>query len=390
MTDRVDILIVGAGPVGLYLGCLLAERSISFVIVDSRAERTGHSRSIGIHPPALEMMERIGIADELIAAGVCVSGGVAFGNRRRLGRLSFDSCPPPYRFVLSLPQHETETILENRLECLAPGRIRRNMVFQDFSQDDSRVRSRMLFGDTEQLIESRILVGCDGISSTVRTAAGIAWDGGAYPDTYIMGDFSDNTSFGTDAAIFLHQDGLVESFPLPAGLRRWVVKTASHQSDPMVEEFVDTVHSRTGLRPDAESNIMLSAFGVQHRIASTFAKGRIFLAGDAAHIISPIGGQGMNLGWMDAHELAFRLDLIIGTGKKASIATNETLMAQAPEYTSTGHRAAAKAMRRASFNMRLGRRQSWVLPRNLLVDLILHTPMVSFFARRFSMRGVLE
>ena len=135
--------------------------------------------------------------------------------------------------------------------------------------------------------------------------------GNAYPDTYLMGDFADSTELGADAGIYLTDVGLVESFPLPGGKRRWVAKTDTYLPAPTPEMLARLVLERLEHRLPTHTNTMLSAFGVQSYLAKTFVSGRILLAGDAAHVLSPIGGQGMNLGWLDAAAAAAALDEIL-------------------------------------------------------------------------------
>jgi 2-polyprenyl-6-methoxyphenol hydroxylase-like FAD-dependent oxidoreductase len=379
MNNSPDIVIVGGGPVGLLLGCLLAGKGISFIILERRQQRSRHSRSIGIHPPSLEILESVDVAEEMISRGITIPGGIAFGNRMRLGRLSFETCPGPYRFVLSLPQTETEAILENRL---GPGSLIRGATVTGIDADSEFVITTYtdeISGRTSS-VESKVLIGCDGAYSTVREKAGFDWDGGPYPDTYLMGDFEDSTDFGSDATVFLTDAGLVESFPLPGLLRRWVVKTDLLRPAATPGDLSELVFQRTGLAPDPESNSMISAFGVQHYMANPFCRDRIFLAGDAAHVISPIGGQGMNLGWMDA--------LMLVDDLESTLCGDAALGQVADQYNRSRRRAAEKAMRRALFNMNAGRRHRHPRLKYAIVRAVLNTPSRHIFSRLFSMRGL--
>jgi 2-polyprenyl-6-methoxyphenol hydroxylase-like FAD-dependent oxidoreductase len=203
-----------------------------------------------------------------------------------------------------------------------------------------------------------------------------------------MGDFADGTCLGPDAALFLAAAGIVESFPLPGALRRWVVRLdktdtariTAPRSRPDARWLAERVRERTGIRIDAGSNSMLSSFGVRSRLARRMVAGRTVLVGDAAHEISPIGGQGMNLGWLDAVALA---PLAVAAVQGAEVG------AQLQRFECNRRRAAVRATRQAEINMALGRPLCGALLRirNNAIAAAAAVPAVnSFVARRFTMQ----
>lgn len=376
--EATDVVIVGAGPVGLLLGCLLLRRGIACRVLERRAAPGAHSRSIGIHPPALEIFEELGLAERFIAEGHRIVRGHAWVNRRRVGTVSFAGCPPPYRFVLTLPQYRTEALLETCLRALDPTALVRGAEVRHASLANGSARVRYRRNGESSGITGSFVVGCDGMQSAIRRAANIAFPGGEYPDAYVMADFED-TARREDADIYLHQDGLIESFPLPQGRRRWVVKTDGLLPHCRREDIVEPVRDRLGVDLSGCSHFMLSAFGVQYHLATSFAKGRLALAGDAAHVISPIGGQGMNLGWLDARQLADALSM---SGDR------EGPLEALRRYGARRRTAAVRARRRGEFNMALGRRFSRPLLRRALLRAMLSPPAVGRMARVFTMRGL--
>ena len=379
--SEVQVVIVGGGPVGLFLGCRLAQLGISFRVLEQRPHPVQHSRSIGIHPPSLEKLEELGLADALIEKGIQVKRGHAFANTRYLGSLEFSSCPAPYTFVLALPQYETEALLERRLCKLAPGSLLRGVQVTDLKHANDAVQLTFRHGEGQsETISADFVVGCDGKDSTVRQLSGISFSGSAYPDTYLMGDFADSTELGADAGIYLTDAGLVESFPLPGGKRRWVAKTDAYMTEPTPELLAKLIFERLEHRLPTHTNTMLSAFGVQNYLAETFAAGRVLLAGDAAHVVNPIGGQGMNLGWLDAAAAANTLDEIFNNRAEP----DEVIK----NFSAQRRRAAKNAARRAAFNMAMGRATPFAFLKHAAVQGLLKTPMERIFARLFTMRGL--
>lgn len=374
------VVIVGGGPVGLFLGICLEQAGFPCRILEQRSAPTSDSRSLGIHPPSLEFLSSTGIADQLIREGVTISRGHAFANTRKIGSLSFEKCPPPFNFVLSLPQSRTEQLLEAHLTQLNDQILIRNARVVDLTEKRDHQSVTYQTEETTHSIRARYVIGCDGKESFVRKNAGISFEGRAYPDTYVMGDFSDNTDFGNDAAIFLCKEGLIESFPLPGHRRRWVVKTdVYHPSNqrPVIEQ---SVHQRIQHPLFDADHFMLSSFGVQKRVAGQMTKKHCILAGDAAHVVSPIGGQGMNLGWMGAWDLAQCLIQI----SNQSAPAEEILKG----FGRRRKKAARNAIKRGEMNMRLGRKVSFPALRNGVVSLMLNTPLSRLMARLFTMRGL--
>jgi 2-polyprenyl-6-methoxyphenol hydroxylase-like FAD-dependent oxidoreductase len=328
----------------------------------------------------LELFGEIDIADSFVDKGIKIRKGHAFANAKKLGTLSFEGCPRPFNYILALPQHKTEKILESKLVEFNPNSLKRGAEVINIAQDKTQVKVSYRIDGQTRCATALYLAGCDGKDSFVRNSAGISFEGKAYPDTYIMGDFSDNTHFGSDAAIFLCDEGLIESFPLLNNRRRWVIKTDNYFSLVKRKDIETRIRQRIGHNLRDTENIMLSSFGVQKFIARPMVKNRIILAGDAAHIVSPIGGQGMNLGWLGTWDLAHCLKKIIHHKQQADILLQE--------FKQRRNKAAKNAIRRGEINMRLGRQTSVPAFRNGIVSFMLNTPLSNLMAKAFTMRGV--
>lgn len=338
--------------------------------------RSTHSRSIGIHPPALQRLDELDLAAPLTEEGVAVRTGVGMVAGRAIGSLSFEALPPPFNYVLAVPQHVTEAHLEKLFGELG-GTIHRGHEVIDLRQDQSSVSITTVFEKETVHWSAEWMVACDGRRSSIRDLLGIELQGRSYQDHYVMGDFPDTTSFGNEAAIYLDQAGVIECFPLPGRVRRWVARVDHpvSSSDDEIDTLIQAVADRTSIDLHAEQCLMHSAFTAERHEASRFFVGRVALAGDAAHVISPIGGQGMNLGWMDADWLAAWFD----RGTPAS---------ELSRYERTRKRSFRKAARRSELNMFMGRSGHLFPLRRILARAIMSRALQNTFVRLFTMRGV--
>ena len=390
-----DVIVVGGGPVGILLACLLAERGLDVEVFERRTEPSMLSRAIGIHPPSMGVLRQAGVSEEVLARAVRIETGSVQSGGHTLGRLSFAQTTGRFPFVVALPQHETEAVLRARFRRLRPHGLRSGVGVGmlhdrgghvDVSAEPGLVAATG--GDASGpeggtappvLGSARYVVVADGAHGRLRDAVGIASRPLGGGDTYLMADYPDAGEHGAEAVLFFERGGVVESFPLPDGRRRWVALTSTLMTDASIDDLSALVRERTGvLLPFSDA--APASFSVRQRLASTMVQGRMVLVGDAAHEISPIGGQGMNLGWLDAVALAPALAHALAQPTEAGV----TLAG----YDRRRRRSARMAARQAGFNMAMGRpaRGLRLRLRNGAVRLLAQPPLNGLLARAFTMR----
>lgn len=366
-----EVVIVGAGPVGLLLGNLLGAGGVRTLVIDKRGSGPEASMAIGLTPPSLSLLNTLQLDQPFIAAGIRVDQAVVHGNKEQLGRLSFRTLPGPYPFILSLPQAETVQRLEDRLSDWPQVTLRRGAELLALEQASGRVTARLQERDAlqPQSVSCDFLVGADGGRSRVRQMAGIPTVTGNYPQRFVMGDFADKSNFGPQAHLFFTRHGSVESFPLPEGRRRWVVQ-ADERLEQVPPGFLSTeICRRTGIDLAGSEAYFTSTYTVARLLARHYHEGRIALCGDAAHLMSPVGGQGMNVGFADAAWLATVLIACCRDGAEA-----EPLLTN---FSQNRRKAARIATARAARGMWLGTRCGRLscLWRDPLLRLLLAPPL---------------
>ena len=297
-----EVTVVGAGPVGLLLAAELGRYGVEVALLEQRPVAGDGTRAIGIHSPVLAALEPSGLTDRLLAHAVRVGRGEARARGRLLGEVRFDALPVRFPFVATLPQATTESVVLS----VATDPVRGVRVTAVIPRDRAvTVRAEHDGHTTEH--ESRLVVVTGGAA-----ARGLVYRRGAirvseYRDRYLMTDAATGATRDDGVAVVhLDPDGVLESFPLPGGHRRFVAwDEPGADPDPAARTArLRTALARRGEEAAAEAVTAATSFGVRRAVAPRLRNGRVFAIGDTAHEVSPIGGQGMNLGLLDAVTLA--------------------------------------------------------------------------------------
>ncbi|MBF6204106.1 FAD-dependent monooxygenase [Streptomyces gardneri] len=330
-----EVLIVGAGPVGLTAAIELARRGVACRIVDALPEPPRYAKAVGIQPRTLEVFEGLGVLRRILDASIQLHGQRVYVNGDEVARTELTvPADVPYAFI-GLPQYVTERILRERLAETGV-RIERATELTTFQQDDSGVRVVLATADGERTVDTQFLIGCDGAHSIVRKTLGLSFEGAAFAEQYMLGDVELDWSLPHGYGIrSTHRtegvtDDLLVCIPLP-GRGRYRVSmlvpdelaiAATTDRDGLGQRFgsgpapqlrhIQAVLDRLAPEPVTASRLRWSSvFRISHRIVDSYARGRVFVAGDAAHIHPPTGAQGMNTGIQDAHNLAWKLALAV-------------------------------------------------------------------------------
>jgi 2-polyprenyl-6-methoxyphenol hydroxylase-like FAD-dependent oxidoreductase len=325
-TPGCQVLVVGAGPTGLTLAAQLLARGIHARVIDKADRPASQSRALGIHARTLELLDTMGLADTFIDHGHRVRRFRWYAGQRNICDLDLARNGSRYGFTLHLPQSQTETLLRARVHELG-GTIEQRTELVRLAERDGAVDATLRDAAGREIqVSAGYLVGCDGAHSRVRHQIGLPFEGQPYPQDWLLADVAlDGVGSDTATHAFFRPNGL-PLVCIPMGGNRWrlVMPNAGDRGGrpPTFAEIQELVAERAPRPIQISDPEWLSSFRCHLRSATSYRRGRVLLAGDAAHIHSPAGGQGMNTGMMDAHNLAWKLALVAdGRGPEALLDT---------------------------------------------------------------------
>ncbi|MGH2345330.1 MAG: FAD-dependent monooxygenase [Chloroflexota bacterium] len=332
-----DVLVAGAGPVGLMAAVALRRHGIECRIIDKLPAPLPYAKAVGIQPRTLEIWEAMGLVREAIEAAVPLRGQLVFVNGEQVARTLLElPSDIPYGFA-ALPQYETERLLAEQLASRGTT-VERDVELVSFEQDEERVTALVRTTSGEEVIRAKYLIGCDGAHSIVRRVLGVSFEGDAFPEQYMLGDVEVDWNMPNGFAVrAMHRndegkdDDILVCIPLP-GYKRYRMSMlvppeleikdrvggdgVAHGLEggrrPELHHIQAVLDRLSPDRPVTASHLRWSSvFRISHRLVDRYSKGRVFVAGDAAHIHPPTGAQGMNTGIQDAWNLAWKLALAV-------------------------------------------------------------------------------
>lgn len=321
-----DILIAGAGPVGLFLANECARRGIRARLIEEQSHQSEHSKALAIFPRTLEIFDMAGVIGPFLENGNRVTEVSVVTQGRNLAHMRFEPEESPYSFVAMVPQNVTEKLLLEQLR--GRGRdVEHRTRFVTAEQRADHVRATVEHDGEQTSVTAAFVVGCDGPHSAVRQTLGFSLEGGEYRDLFMLADVESNDLLpANELELCPGESGPLAIFPMSATRRR-IVATIDRMEDksPSLELVRRIAAERAPHGFEVRALNWSSYFRIHHRSAASLSLGRIFIAGDAAHIHSPFGGQGMNTGLHDVWNLVWKLDLFLrGNGSEALLASYET------------------------------------------------------------------
>ena len=337
MTRSPSVLIAGAGPVGLTLANELARQGVSVRIVDRTAARTDKSKALVLWSRSLELFDDAGYVADFLPAGFAAHGAQISNGREIIASVSLGSIDSRFPYALMIPQSETERVLEENLARRNIA-VERTVELTAFSEEANGVQAtlRKASGESET-VRADWLVGCDGAHSTVRHGLGFSFEGSTLESHWALADGHVTGLEPKDRLhIYWHRDGILAFFPIVGDRWRVIADLGpatgdEKHPDPTLDEINALMALRGSPAIVMKDPFWLAAFRINERKVKDYRKGRVFLAGDAAHIHSPAGGQGMNTGMQDAFNLAWKLAMVIGGTAKPTL-----LDSYSPERSAVG------------------------------------------------------
>jgi 2-polyprenyl-6-methoxyphenol hydroxylase-like FAD-dependent oxidoreductase len=314
-----EVLIAGAGPVGLTAACELARFGIPLRIVDKSAQRTDKSKALVLWSRTLELLDRgPGGASSFVNAGFkALAVNFVARDGELMGRVSMENVKSPFPYGLMLPQSETERLLEERLQGLGVT-VERQVEVLGFKSSDAGIQATLRHADGhEETVSSNWLLGCDGAHSIVRHTLGTPFAGETLDSDWMLADvhLKGYPYPDTEASVYWHKDGVFVIFPILPGRYRVIgdlpMTSGVLPPTPTLPEVQAIIDRRGPGHMTAFDPIWLAGFRINGRKVKDYRSGRAFLLGDAAHVHSPAGGQGMNTGMQDAFNLTWKLALVI-------------------------------------------------------------------------------
>ena len=362
-----DVLVVGAGPTGLALATFLQKEGVDHLLIDALPEGQSTSRAGVVHPHTLEVLDSLGVVGELHAQGLPVDKFTVRDRDQALLTIGFEHLPSAFKHILMIPQPSTERTLEQAHERLG-GMLLRNAKATNFRFESDHVVVSLDRDGKEQHVRAKYVVGADGMHSTVRAATDIRFEGAAYAESFVLADVHMDWPLGqSEVSLCFSGAGLVVVAPLPDGTYRIVATMDQAPEKPNIRDVQRLLDERgPKARPAKVRDIIWSSrFRVHHRLASSYRDGRILLMGDAAHVHSPAGGQGMNTGLVDA--------ILLGKALTAVVRDHEPV-STLDDYSNVRRPAAEEVLALAGRLTRMATVRSPVLRhfRNLVLRLLDH------------------
>ncbi|HEY1960623.1 MAG TPA: FAD-dependent oxidoreductase [Polyangiaceae bacterium] len=321
----IDVLVVGAGPTGLFLALLLAKLGVSVRVVDAAEGPGTTSRALAVQARTLEFYRQVGLVDEVLERGLVFGDVNLWRGGERVAHVDLSNLGEgisPYPFGLIFPQDQHERLLIERLEREGV-KVERRVTVHELEDRGGSVIVRATAPDGERTYEAKLVAGCDGARSAVRKAIGVGFPGGTYEHVFYVADIlAEGGPMDKGLHVMLDEAGFLALFPLAAdGAARLIgtVRVPADQTERQLgwDDIDRGPVDRIGLRVTRVN--WFSTYRVHHRVADSFRRGNVFLLGDAGHIHSPVGGQGMNTGLGDAMNLAWKMAAVLGGRARADL-----------------------------------------------------------------------